>query len=78
MTIALSAFRVEGPAAIQCSFGRTSGYLLWLILQAHGGRLPPDVHVMFENTGKEPLVTLRYFGPGTNPEAPEVGEYKRK
>jgi hypothetical protein len=33
--------------------------------------------VMFENTGSEPLVTLRYFGPDTNPQAPKVGDYKR-
>jgi len=34
--------------------------------------------VVFENTGNEPLVTLRYFGPDTNPDAPEVGDYKRR
>jgi hypothetical protein len=33
--------------------------------------------VTFENTGREPLVTLRYFGPGTNPDAPAVGDHKR-
>ena len=33
--------------------------------------------VKFANTGSEPLVTLRYFGPDTNPEAPNVGDYKR-
>ena len=33
--------------------------------------------VVFENTGGEPLVTLRYFGPGTNPNAPAIGAYKR-
>jgi hypothetical protein len=33
--------------------------------------------VVFENTGSEPLVTLRYFGPDTNPQAPNVGDYKR-
>jgi hypothetical protein len=33
--------------------------------------------VVFENTGKEPLVTLRYFGPDTNPNAPQLGDYKR-
>lgn len=33
--------------------------------------------VVFDNTGTEPLVTLRYFGPGTNPQAPMVGDYKR-
>jgi hypothetical protein len=34
--------------------------------------------VVFENTGSEPLVTLRYFGPGTNPEAPNVGDYRKQ
>jgi len=34
--------------------------------------------VTFENTGLEPLVTLRYFGPHTNPHGPEVGDYKKK
>jgi hypothetical protein len=33
--------------------------------------------VVFENTGKEPLVTLRYFGPDANPDAPSVGDYKK-
>jgi hypothetical protein len=34
--------------------------------------------VVFQNTGTEPLVTLRYFGPEVNPEAPAVGAYKKK
>ncbi len=34
--------------------------------------------VVFQNTGTEPLVTLRYFGPGVNPEAPRVGDHKKK
>jgi hypothetical protein len=33
--------------------------------------------VVFENTGSEPLVTLRYFGPDTNPDAPGVGDHKK-
>lgn len=33
--------------------------------------------IVFENTGQEPLVTLRYFGPDTNPEAPAVGAHKK-
>jgi hypothetical protein len=33
--------------------------------------------VVFENTGREPLVTLRYFGPNTNPDAPRVGNCKK-
>jgi hypothetical protein len=34
--------------------------------------------VTFENTSEtEPLVCLRYFGPGVNPEAPEMGAYRK-
>jgi hypothetical protein len=33
--------------------------------------------VVFENTGSEPLVTLRYFGPDTNPHAPSAGTHRR-
>lgn len=43
-------FEIEGPAVISFSGGRTSGYMLWRVLQA-GVR--PDVHVLFEDTGKE-------------------------
>jgi hypothetical protein len=32
---------------------------------------------VFDNTGCEPLVTLRYFGPDTNPQAPRVGDHKK-
>ncbi|HWG42940.1 MAG TPA: hypothetical protein VN688_09155 [Gemmataceae bacterium] len=34
--------------------------------------------VVFENTGREPLVTLRYFGPDANPDAPSVGDHKKR
>jgi hypothetical protein len=33
--------------------------------------------VTYDNTGVEPLVVLRYFGPGTNPNAPAIGDYRR-
>ena len=33
--------------------------------------------VVYENTGTEPLVTLRYFGPGAQPSAPKVGDHKK-
>src|SRR5829696_265808 len=34
--------------------------------------------VVFENTSEtEPLVTLRYFGPEVNPDAPAMGAYKK-
>jgi 3'-phosphoadenosine 5'-phosphosulfate sulfotransferase (PAPS reductase)/FAD synthetase len=53
-------FRIEGPAVISFSGGRTSGYMLWRILQSHGGKLPDDVRVMFANTGKEMPETLDF------------------
>ena len=35
--------------------------------------------ITFENTSEsEPLVILRYFGPGVNPDAPKMGAYKNK
>jgi len=34
--------------------------------------------VTFENTGTEPLVGLRYFGPNAQPKAPEVGDHRKK
>jgi hypothetical protein len=34
--------------------------------------------VTFDNNGTEPLVTLRYFGPDTHPQAPAVGDHKKK
>lgn len=32
--------------------------------------------VVFDNTDREDLVVLRYFGPNANPDAPNVGDYK--
>lgn len=51
---------ITGPALISFSGGRTSGYMLKMILDAHGGTLPDDVHVTFANTGKEREETLRF------------------
>lgn len=33
--------------------------------------------IVFDNTGGEPLVTLRYFGPASEPRAPDVGAHRR-
>ena len=53
-------YLIEGPALISFSGGRTSGYMLKMILDAHGGILPDGVHVCFANTGKEREETLRF------------------
>lgn len=34
--------------------------MLWRILQAHNGKLPPDVYVCFANTGRELEETLKF------------------
>lgn len=56
----VSPYEIHGPALISFSGGRTSGYMLKQIIDAHGGVLPDDVHVCFANTGKEREETLRF------------------
>lgn len=51
---------ITGPALISFSGGRTSAYMLKQIIDAHGGTLPSNVHVVFCNTGKEREETLRF------------------
>lgn len=53
-------FKITGPAVVSFSGGRTSGYMLHRILEAHGGTLPDDVIVSFQNTGKEQPETLDF------------------
>lgn len=52
------AFRIDGQTAISFSGARSSGYMLWRVLQAHGGKLPEGAEVCFANTGKEAEETL--------------------
>jgi len=54
-------YLIDRPACISFSGGRTSGYMLWHIIQAFGGTLPDDVHVVFANTGKERLETIDFI-----------------
>lgn len=54
----MNPYRIDGPAVISFSGGRTSAYMLRKILDAHDGRLPEDVVVQFANTGKEREETL--------------------
>lgn len=51
-------YKIEGPAQIGFSGGRTSAYMLRNTLAAHNGKLPDDVYTVFENTGKEREETL--------------------
>lgn len=53
-------YKIKGPALISFSGGRTSAFMLWNILQAHGGVLPDDIYVTFANTGKEAPETLDF------------------
>lgn len=56
----LNPFLIHGPALISFSGGRTSAYMLWRVLHAHGGKLPEGVVVAFANTGREREETLRF------------------
>lgn len=53
-------FFINDHAVVSFSGGRTSGYMLWRIIQAHGGALPGNVVVCFANTGREMPGTLDF------------------
>jgi len=55
----MDAFRIDGPTAISFSGGRTSAFMLWKVLETHGG-LPKDAVICFANTGLEHENTLRF------------------
>lgn len=46
-------YRIEGPALVQFSGGRSSGFMLRKILDAGEGYLPREVRAVFCNTGLE-------------------------
>lgn len=56
----MNPYRIEGPALISFSGGRTSAYMLYQIWMAHGRMFPEDIVVAFANTGKEREETLRF------------------
>lgn len=58
--MAANPYFIAGPALISFSGGRTSGYMLKHIIDAHGGMLPDDVKVVFANTGREEPETLDF------------------
>lgn len=53
-------YRVEGPALISFSGGRTSGYMLKHVIDAFDGSLPDNLRVAFANTGREMPETLDF------------------
>lgn len=53
-------FILPPQSVLSVSGGRTSVYMLWRVLRANGGKLPPDVVPIFCNTGKEREETLRF------------------
>jgi len=53
-------FEILERTCISFSGGRTSGYMLWRILEANNGKLPDDAVVVFANTGKEDEATLKF------------------
>ena len=55
----IDPFKIIEPTVISFSGGRTSGYMLWRILQENNG-LPEDAIVIFANTGKEMEETLEF------------------
>lgn len=56
----MNPYKIDGPAVISFSGGRTSGFMLAKIVEAHGGTLPDDVHVVFANTGLEHAATYDF------------------
>lgn len=53
-------FEIKEPTVISFSGGRTSGFMLWKVLEAHNMSLPEDAKVIFANTGKEDEATLKF------------------
>lgn len=53
-------YKLNGPQVISFSGGRTSGFMLAKIVEAHNGELPDYIKVVFANTGLEHPATLEY------------------
>ena len=56
----MNPYLINSPTCISFSGGRTSAYMLYQVLHAHGGKLPDETIVCFANTGKEDEATLRF------------------
>ena len=56
----MNTYKIDEPTVISFSGGRTSGYMLWKVLQYYDGKLPEEAVVCFCNTGKEDEATLQF------------------
>ena len=56
----MNPYEIIEPTCISFSGGRTSGYMLYKVLECGGGQLPSDAIVCFANTGKEDEATLKF------------------
>jgi len=56
----MNPYFIDVPAVISFSGGRTSAYMLYKIIEAHGGTLPDHLVICFANTGKEMPQTLDF------------------
>ena len=55
----MNPYKILEPTVISFSGGRTSGYMLWRIIQENNG-IPEGSVVTFANTGKEEEETLKF------------------
>ena len=62
----INPYKIEEPALISFSGGRTSGFMLWNILKAFDGKLPEDIFVVFANTRIEAPETLDFINDVSN------------
>lgn len=53
-------YRIDGPAIISFSGGRSSGFMLKNILDVYDGALPDNIRTVFCNTGREMPETLDF------------------
>ena len=67
---AMNPYRIDPDSpwfhVVNVSGGRSSGYLLRQILDAHGGALPDRTEAVFANTGKERPETLAFVAAMTD------------
>ena len=56
----MNPYSILEPTCISFLGGRTSGYMLYKILEAHQMSLPEEAVVCFANTGKEDEATLKF------------------